>query len=695
MVSGSGIYLTWITGAIVLTLALMPIFKPNYAKISISGFIDMFRRYWAHMIIVFSIYLWKDLLDQLDRTLMANTHLDLTPYVYAVEGDIVLWVQQASENTLLSIGMTHFYVMGFMTATFASFVFPIYFDDRYMADRVTLSMFFVYILAVPFYLFFNVRVTGDYIPMMDTIAYDLTPEIHNWFSQIDPFTNGMPSLHIGLPFAIWLTYELWDEDNRWIIFRRALVVYIALTGFAILYLGIHWVLDILGGIIIGGIAVQITAKVHRPFWRFADERLFSRRLAHVIDDPIDWLKKSWKIITNSFKPIQKPSTTQTKALIVTLMMLTGTVLLWDATHQSFPIEGVTPSHAAGSEGWVIGVEEPTIGEYQITIWNVSEKVSIIAGGQDWGSIPNVEISGNSLVLFGQNRIDYFELNGTQSVIIEPIFSRFEIIAINDLSVGYSLDGMPYIAYVQNNQIRVIDNREESIIVSISSMDFTIIDAAGSKIAWAIETESGPAVNISSPFNPSLVIQIVIEDFSNEIIDNHLSEIYGIEVDYKHSTIVDLSMDGRYIIAVVDIGPINRVILIDMVTGEQLLLSDPAWPASSPSIAQGQIAFLQIPRFDPNPDVGASSANDVFLHEIALNLTTQITHDEDVNQVQPNVLMNAVAWIEIDEDGISELKIHSLDITFEEYSSIILQSAIVMMIPLLLVWANQITIERKR
>jgi membrane-associated phospholipid phosphatase len=695
MVSGSGIYLTWITGAIVLTLALMPIFKPNYAKISISGFIDMFRRYWAHMIIVFSIYLWKDLLDQLDRTLMANTHLDLTPYVYAVEGDIVLWVQQASENTLLSIGMTHFYVMGFMTATFASFVFPIYFDDRYMADRVTLSMFFVYILAVPFYLFFNVRVTGDYIPMMDTIAYDLTPEIHNWFSQIDPFTNGMPSLHIGLPFAIWLTYELWDEDNRWIIFRRALVVYIALTGFAILYLGIHWVLDILGGIIIGGIAVQITAKVHRPIWRFADERLFSRRLAHVIDDPIDWLKKSWKIITNSFKPIQKPSTTQTKALIVTLMMLTGTVLLWDATHQSFPIEGVTPSHAAGSEGWVIGVEEPTIGEYQITIWNVSEKVSIIAGGQDWGSIPNVEISGNSLVLFGQNRIDYFELNGTQSVIIEPIFSRFEIIAINDLSVGYSLDGMPYIAYVQNNQIRVIDNREESIIVSISSMDFTIIDAAGSKIAWAIETESGPAVNISSPFNPSLAIQIVIEDFSNEIIDNHLSEIYGIEVDYKHSTIVDLSMDGRYIIAVVDIGPINRVILIDMVTGEQLLLSDPAWPASSPSIAQGQIAFLQIPRFDPNPDVGASSANDVFLHEIALNLTTQITHDEDVNQVQPNVLMNAVAWIEIDEDGISELKIHSLDITFEEYSSIILQSAIVMMIPLLLVWANQITIERKR
>ena len=105
---------------------------------------------------------------------MANTQLDMTPYVYAIEGDIVLWVQQAFENDLLSIGLTHFYVMGFMTATFASFIYPIYFDDRHMADRVSLSLFWVYVLAIPFYLFFNVRVTGDHIPAMETIAYDLT-----------------------------------------------------------------------------------------------------------------------------------------------------------------------------------------------------------------------------------------------------------------------------------------------------------------------------------------------------------------------------------------------------------------------------------------------------------------------------------------------------------------------------------------
>ena len=76
MVAETGIYITWVTGAILISIAMMPIFKPPFARISADGFIDMFRRYWAHMIVVFSVYLWKDLLDGLDMVLMANTQLD-------------------------------------------------------------------------------------------------------------------------------------------------------------------------------------------------------------------------------------------------------------------------------------------------------------------------------------------------------------------------------------------------------------------------------------------------------------------------------------------------------------------------------------------------------------------------------------------------------------------------------------------
>ena len=283
MAADTGIYITWVTGAILISIAMIPIFKPPYAKVSLDGFIDMFRRYWAHMLVVFSVYLWKDVLDGLDRVIMANTQLDMTALVYAIEGDIVLWAQEGLRNDFLDVAVTHFYVMGFMTATFASFLYPIYFDDRHMADRVSLSMFWVYILAIPFFLFLNVRVSGDYIPGMETIAYDLTPEIHNWFNRIDPFTNGMPSLHIGLPFAIWLSMHRWDEDGRWSRYRLFLVLFIILTAFSILYLGIHWIVDIIGGMAIGIMAVNMTARTHEPIWRIADERLFTRRLARILD----------------------------------------------------------------------------------------------------------------------------------------------------------------------------------------------------------------------------------------------------------------------------------------------------------------------------------------------------------------------------------------------------------------------------
>ena len=325
---------------------------------SFDGFIDMFRRYWAHMIVVFSVYLWKDILDGMDRALMANTQLDMTPYVYAIEGDIVLWVQQAIKNPLLDEALTHFYVMGFMTATFASFLYPIYFDDRHMADRVSLSMFWVYVLAIPFYLFFNVGVTGNHIPEMQTIAYDLTPEINNWFTRIDPFTNGMPSLHIGLPFAIWLTMQRWDDDGRWYRYRNFLMGFILLTALSIVYLGIHWVVDIIGGMVVAIIAVEITSRTSGPIWKIADERLFGRKLARGISNPRQWIKQISASVKDYIRPIREPSRKQTSIMIALVVMSTGSVLLWDATHQDFPLEGVEwPTAAAGSEGWLVSVEE--------------------------------------------------------------------------------------------------------------------------------------------------------------------------------------------------------------------------------------------------------------------------------------------------------------------------------------------------
>ena len=694
MAAGTGIYITWITGAIILSIAMMPLFKPPYAKLRLEGFIDMFRRYWAHMIVVFSVYLWKDLLDGMDRVLMASTKLDMTPYVYAIEGDIVLWVQQELRNAALDQMLTHFYVMGFMTATFASFLYPIYFDDRHMADRVSLSMFWVYIISIPFFLFFNVGVTGDHIPSMQTIAYDLTPEIHNWFTRIDPFSNGMPSLHIGLPFAIWLTMQRWDEDGRWVNYRNFLIVFMLVTAFSIIYLGIHWIVDIIGGMAVAILAVELTAKTHSSIWRVADERLFSRRLARAIADPGKSLRGTLSSVYSVFEPLKEPNKRQTSVIIATLLLSTGFVLLWDATHQDFPVEGVEwPTSAAGSDGWLVSVEEVPDGSLEISVWNVSDEVGSVVSGAAWETAPMVSISGPFLALHDAQRVDFYELQSDETE-FSPKFSRTESNPVLDVAIAESISGEPLLVIVHEDSLEIIDGEQGPIETTFLGAPFSIVAASGQLLAWADTTASQPTVNVTSLEGPRIAISLVLDAGATESQDEYLEQVSGVAVDYENAEVVDIAMDPMWVTAVVDVGPVNRTILINILTGEQTMISEPVWPSSSPSVAHGRVAFLQIPFWDPSLDPEDIATNrDVYLHEIADNTTLAITHDEDVDQSDPQVLLNNVAWVEVDADGVSALTVYSEE-TFQPYSSVILQSAILMLIPLIFLWAYQATSERR-
>ena len=694
MAAGTGIYITWITGAIILSIAMMPLFKPPYAKLRLEGFIDMFRRYWAHMIVVFSVYLWKDLLDGMDRVLMASTKLDMTPYVYAIEGDIVLWVQQELRNAALDQMLTHFYVMGFMTATFASFLYPIYFDDRHMADRVSLSMFWVYIISIPFFLFFNVGVTGDHIPAMQTIAYDLTPEIHNWFTRIDPFSNGMPSLHIGLPFAIWLTMQRWDEDGRWVNYRNFLIVFMLVTAFSIIYLGIHWIVDIIGGMAVAILAVELTAKTHSSIWRVADERLFSRRLARAIADPGKSLRGTLSSVYSVFEPLKEPNKRQTSVIIATLLLSTAFVLLWDATHQDFPVEGVEwPTSAAGSDGWLVSVEEVPDGSLEISVWNVSDEVSSVVSGAAWETAPMVSISGPFLALHDAQRVDFYELQSDETE-FSPKFSRTESNPVLDVAIAESVSGEPLLVIVHEDSLEIIDGEQGPIETTFLGAPFSIVAASGQLLAWADTTASQPTVNVTSLEGPRIAISLVLDAGATEQQDEYLEQVSGVAVDYENAEVVDIAMDPMWVTAVVDVGPVNRTILINILTGEQTMISEPVWPSSSPSVAHGRVAFLQIPFWDPSLDPEDIVTNrDVYLHEIADNTTLAITHDEDVDQSDPQVLLNNVAWVEVDADGVSALTVYSEE-TFQPYSSVILQSAILMLIPLIFLWSYQATSERR-
>jgi len=685
MVAETGIYITWVTGAIIISIAMIPIFKPPYARMSADGFIDMFRRYWAHMIVVFSVYLWKDLLDGLDRVLMANTQLDMTFLVYAIEGETVLWVQEGLRSEFLDVFMTHFYVMGFMITTFSSFIYPIYFDDRYMADRVSLSMFWVYILAIPFYLFLNVKVTGNYVEGMETIAYDLTPEIHNWFNRIDPFTNGMPSLHIGLPFAIWLSMHKWDEDGRWERFRTYLVLFIALTSVAIVYLGIHWFVDIIGGMAIGILAVNLTSVTHEPIWRVADERLFTRRLARTLDDPSGSIKRTLRSLLNILEPVKEPGRKQTGSIILALFVVTGSVLLWDVTHQKISIEEAdSPTSASGSDEWLVWIEEAE--EVSIIAGNITSEMNRTVGGQPWENVPRVVSSGSGFVIFDNHRVDYFEHNQSSEE-LQPIFQQIFEESIVDIDISTASSGESHIVILSNNSMRIVDSSDQSIRILSLETNSSVIATSGSLVAISESSVDGPLVNITS-IDSELTISILLDPRSSDRIENSIKNS-GTSLDFTNSSTVHLVMDSNWLVATVDVGPLNRTILVDTLSLNQTLISNPHWDSSSPSIGEGRVAFLQVTR-DDIISIASSSArnNDIYVHELESAETKQYTFDVDIDQSQPQILLDRLAWIEINEDGEKELKLFSFTDTIEPRNSLLLQASVLAMIPLIFLWALQ-------
>ena len=529
---------------------------------------------------------------------------------------------------------------------------------------------------------------------MQTIAYDLTPEIHNWFTRIDPFSNGMPSLHIGLPFAIWLTMQRWDEDGRWVNYRNFLIIFMLVTAFSIIYLGIHWIVDIIGGMAVAILAVELTAKTHSSIWRVADERLFSRRLARAIADPGKSLRGTLSSVYSVFEPLKEPNKRQTSVIIATLLLSTSFVLLWDATHQDFPVEGVEwPTSAAGSDGWLVSVEEVPDGSLEISVWNVSDEVGSVVSGAAWETAPMVSISGPFLALHDAQRVDFYELQSDETE-FSPKFSRTESNPVLDVAIAESISGEPLLVIVHEDSLEVIDGEQGPIETTFLGAPFSIVAASGQLLAWADTTASQPTVNVTSLEGPRIAISLVLDAGATESQDEYLEQVSGVAVDYENAEVVDIAMDPMWVTAVVDVGPVNRTILINILTGEQTMISEPVWPSSSPSVAHGRVAFLQIPLWDPSLDPEDIVTNrDVYLHEIADNTTLAITHDEDVDQSDPQVLLNNVAWVEVDADGVSALTVYSEE-TFEPYSSVILQSAILMLIPLIFLWAYQATSERR-
>ena len=216
------------------------------------------NRYYLHAIGYIIIIKWKEITDALNEPIK-NDVGHWTDLIYSIEGEFVKSFQDFFRNDILTDILNFHYLFIYLFLIYVTTVYFAFAGNRDMTDKVTLNYLLIYALAVPYYLFFNVEVTSSWIPGMDALLYQ-DGDYTVFYATHDPLDNCVPSLHVAIPFGILvLNYlhvkEKGIEMKNWDHYPYHLFILIntMLFCFSILYLGIHWFVDIPLGMIIGSL----------------------------------------------------------------------------------------------------------------------------------------------------------------------------------------------------------------------------------------------------------------------------------------------------------------------------------------------------------------------------------------------------------------------------------------------------------
>lgn len=685
-----GIYLTWMISALALGVLLLPVFKQPWMNITLPTFIDFFRRYWIHIVIVFLIYNSKDILDQLDRIIMANTGLDMTPWIYAVEGSLAYDVQLAFKSEWLTVALTHFYVAGFMFICYVSIFYFAFFDDRWIADRMTLSIAWVYILAIPFYLFFNVRVTGDYIPGMETLAYDLTPEIADWFRRIDPFTNGFPSLHIGIPFAVWLCLTRFDEDRRWNKYRALVFVYIAVTAFAIIYLGIHWFVDIIGGVLIASLAVTLAGKTSEGWWNIFDERTINSRVVTVLTNPKKAFGIVWSRAQSLVKRFRDPTSRETGTMVLAIFIVLFAVITWELSHQSLPAGGVeAPQEVAAADGWMVTIDNRTTGAVMLVhdLSNLDlEPVEMLNGSIDVDAPFDVE--SNRLAVANTTSLMVFNLmnmedEGYQMIMNKPMPQPQELYLSSSTTTGY-------IVQLSDGNLSAIDLN--GLEIGLGLNERPIARVAVNDLELAIVYQDAPTTVHFARIGGMGSIAIKEINASASVEQDAILMEWGTPVDMENASILNLVFDEAFLATTVNVSATDRLVVYNRSSDAQWLASDPKYRVSDPSMYNGILAWSTRDHFDPTKPQAKYMDGEIQFLNLTENQTLLLTSDE-LNQFGPQVLTDHLVYFQEEESGDLSVHIHSWTPELNVYSNILLQVGLLAAFLLAFIYAYQRQSER--
>lgn len=174
--------------------------------------------------------------------------MNITGYIHAFEGAFVVWAQSFASPPLTAY-FSGVYVYGYVFLL--TFPLVLYAAHKWAEPlHATLVAYALnYTLGLLFYVAFVSYGPRNFMPeAVESLLFTTWPQAQLLTSQVNENTNVFPSLHTSLSMTVaFLAYYYRAVAPRWLPIAGVLALSITAST---MYLGIHWLSDVLGGIVL-------------------------------------------------------------------------------------------------------------------------------------------------------------------------------------------------------------------------------------------------------------------------------------------------------------------------------------------------------------------------------------------------------------------------------------------------------------
>jgi membrane-associated phospholipid phosphatase len=269
---------------IIITCVLIPVILEVLVRYVVKERIEqhqglkkaflLFHKYFPFLLIITGMLMWSVFESAiLDPIFLKALGTDYTPLIHSLEGDVVERFQSALWHPAATYYFAFMYLVMYVVTFYLSIFLFVFLDEERIVRMLVTGYVVIYIIALPFYIFFPVNevwVTStryhDYnlannLPFYDYgstrgVLFDLS-ESNEASYIMNSLDNCFPSLHTAIsayvPMAMFANGKRrWGTVTLWI----AVSIIIA-----IFYLGTHWVIDMLAGLVVAAFALYVARNL--------------------------------------------------------------------------------------------------------------------------------------------------------------------------------------------------------------------------------------------------------------------------------------------------------------------------------------------------------------------------------------------------------------------------------------------------